>query len=336
MSSETSPRPLIQEIPAQRGASAGHLAGIASAVVYLGQDGTLSLTPPRATLWERLFPTHTARLEVDRSRRLDLVTLTLPSCLDAYDFRAAFSVVWQVEEPLSVARLHIADGLPFIRAHLLNVLARMSRKWDIEDYAGFEREINEMFGDTGDPAARRLEEGLMIHRLAARVQLDEGGRSWLAQQRNARRTIELLPLSLNVEQLRQYNEAELARIKQQHELELEKARQLAAFELQQQRYDEYATALLNNTLAAYDMAQHPEGVGKYVRDRQAEEQNDKTRLELFERMLKEGVITDADLDDFRRTLIDSAMNALSRPAAAGPFPPVGADSKVDATPDLSA
>lgn len=319
-------------------------AGVA--LVYTTTRGEIRHVTP--TTSELAFMPYSMRYEVDIALHNSSIDINLPSAKDGFEFVSIFRVGWHVRSPEEVVRRRLGDGVEVLRMHLWDMLAKVSRDFDIEQYAELERALNGQFGEGGNVTWRNLPEGIEVDRFSARVNLDEAGKEWVRSMHGALRDQELLTHTHQVEALRQKqeleleaqrrrHEAELERIKREQELEFESRRQQLEldqekrkreleFEQEQRqrqleldqervRMDLYTGAMErgDGALIALHLARMPEDASRVINmimDNKA--LTDKVRMDLFVQMIDNGQILDADMDGFRAELVRNAIDTINQ------------------------
>jgi hypothetical protein len=150
------------------------------ATVYSGADGSVRLLTQRPRL-----------LEGRRYRYWYEVSTTdhrlswedaLPSAAAGYSFRARLQATWRVAEPEAIVRRGVRDaraGDEIVRAGLARVLISRCRKFDIEEYAKAEEDLNSRFGGNELP----LPEGLTVAAFTARLDLDLEAEQYVRRRR---------------------------------------------------------------------------------------------------------------------------------------------------------
>ncbi len=236
----TGPVPLIlSETPLRRfrpfgGPSTRPRAGVARVVST--NRGDIMCIADRHTPGEAAFGPSATQYEVDVAHHTSAFTFNLKSENDGYAFATTVEATWQVHDPVRVVQQRVTDGGALVRHHLRNVLAQLSRGYDIEQTRDLEQAVATRFAR---PSDRLLDGCVLVHSLTIEVALDDAGQKWLQARRDAMREKALIGDTHTLALQKQEHEQELSRRQAKAEIKLEAQRKLHERDLdaQQRRHD---------------------------------------------------------------------------------------------------
>jgi hypothetical protein len=241
------------------------------ALVYATRDGRAEVRSRRVLPGASGIAFHRVYV-VDVADQEGTLKDELPSREVPFQFQVELQVGWRVTDPVRVVDRRIADGTSIVRSRLLDRLRPIGARFSLEDSVRAESQINETFAR----GVSLKNEGITVHYLSARVYLDQPTIEYLEERRRKRR------------------DHELESMDQAHEEEL-RARRGAAI---QAAVHGEADLLLRH------LADNP-GDGMTVVRHLAErrEMAAQAKRELFDKMLAEGFIQEADVDPLREVLL---------------------------------
>ncbi len=146
------------------------------ALVFSLSDGVAELVTHRPSVRESRR--YQYRYEVDTSDKHLAWQDTLPSSVAGYFFRAELETAWRINSAVDVVRRGITTtekGDTVVRRGLAAMLISRTRKFDIEDYAEAQHELNAELGSREHP----LQEGIVLSGFAARLNLDAGAEQYV-------------------------------------------------------------------------------------------------------------------------------------------------------------
>ncbi|MEU8796345.1 hypothetical protein [Spirillospora sp. NPDC048819] len=282
------------------------------AIVYSDRSGVA--VPPfgRASI----FDAHRYKnwYMVDVRRRHDTISASVPSRYDAMRFQLEADVTWGVTAPEVIVTYAVEDALETVKARLLERFWQVTRRYDIDDCTTAERELQDM--QLHGPLV--LEEGITLFKVAVRLHIDEHTAEFQHKTRGLER--DMVTDRQNVELERQRIEA-LRR-----------------------------TAKGEDELLFLFLTRNPDQVGEVLRMiAQRREMTQNAQMALFDRMVDQGFIQEADVENMRGLLLQplervadsTAVTAFGAPAI--PPPPTAPpaidgpkpDSRTDWKPDAN-
>ncbi len=307
------PRPglIIGAGPVSMGAR-GPLPRPGVAVVYATREGDAVVLPRRPSMVDvfRYQGWH----QVDVSRHQDTIAADLPSEVDSMGFRLQAQVVWGVTDPAVIVRYNTMDGFGLVEWRLLDRSRRITRQYDIDDCPAAEQQLRREFG--AGPMA--LPEGLTIFSVVIWLRVDEATARFQAEQRQLQRTGVTDDFQYSNQRKRERKGAELERER------MEALRQIAKGE---------------DDLLFIFLSRNPDQVGTVLQAvAQRREMTQQAQLSLFDRMVSEGFIQEADIEPMRRLLLQpmerfadsSSLNVLGSGAA----PPALSSGSAQAQPPV--
>lgn len=143
-------------------------ARASTALVFIRRSGeALCFTADRQpTYGELLWSSIETMYEVDTGRRQTVVSTTLPSFGDAFEFTAEIVLTWQVLRPVEAVRRNIQDLGAKLEPLLSHELRALSRRHRVEDTEAAENELNEHLRARAAKARQHLEIGVPIDALS--------------------------------------------------------------------------------------------------------------------------------------------------------------------------
>lgn len=223
----------------------------------------------------RKFGSYRRRYDVNIADQFHSEAVTLPARNDAFDFQGNMDIGWRVTDAITIVERNIRDGLSLVRSTLLTQMRQISRRFEVEQCAAADEEINRRLGTASLPLP--LPEGITVHRFAVHLALDTQTREYLQRSRN-----------------------------HGYETDLDRRRLEAT---------RSALAGDNALLVLHLMRHSDDTgsiIDLLAKDRNTSEQR---RIDLFRELLDKGVIQDADLDELTTALVkQSTSTVLSHPA----------------------
>lgn len=262
------------------------------ALVYSDREGTTLALPRRPSITAAFR--YQSWYQVDISRRQDTIDAELPSSTDSMRFQLQADVLWGVTDPALIVRHRTTDGLSIVRSRLVDRTWRVTRRYDIEDYLAVEGFLQAEY-ERGPVV---LSDGITIFNVAIRLHSDDLTAQFQAGRRQLERTGVTDRYEHDNKQKRERQEAEL-----EHE-RMRALRQIAKGE---------------DDLMFVFLARHPDQVGTILQAvAQRREMTQNAQLTLFDKMVSEGFIQEADVEPMRRLLLQpieqfadsSSMNVL--------------------------
>jgi len=244
------------------------------AVVYSDRAGSPAALAHRPSIIDA--PRYKAWFQVDITRHHDTIVADVPSRLDAMRFRLEADVQWGVTDPALIVANGTADGLGVVRSRLTDRTWRITRRHDIDDYYTAEDRLQTEF----ERGPIVLTEGITIFSAVIRLHIDDPTAQHQAKERElARRGI--------VDQL---------------DADLEKSRLVALRQIANGEDD----------LLFIFLTRHPDQVGSVLQMvAQRREMTQKAQLQLFDKMVGEGFIQEADIEPMRRLLLQPIEQFVS-------------------------
>jgi hypothetical protein len=297
--------------------SRGPLPRPGVAVVYATREGDAIVLPRRPSMVDVLR--YQGWHQVDVSRHQDTVTADVPSQVDSMGFQLRAEVVWGVTDPAMIVQNNTMDGIGLVQSRLLDRSRRLTRKFDIDDCPAAEERLQRDY----DAGPIGLPEGLTIFSAALWLRVDDATARFQAEQR------ELVRAGINDD-----FEYSNKRKREQQEAKLEQERMAALRK----------TAKGEDDLLFVFLSRHPDQVGTVLQlVAQRREMTQKAQLALFDKMVSEGFIQEADIEPMRQLLLrpmerfvdSSSLNVLgsgaTQPAALDP----GSATAAPATPSAA-
>jgi hypothetical protein len=205
---------------------------------------------------------------VDVRRRHDTISASVPSRYDAMRFQLEADVTWGVTAPEVIVTYALEDVLETVKSRLLESFWQVTRTYDIDDCNTAERELQ----DTQLRGRLVLDEGITVFKVVVRLHIDEHTAEFQQKTRGLER--DLVTDRQNVELERQRIEA-----------------------LRQ-------TARGEDELLFLFLTRNPEQVGEVLRMiAQRREMTQKAQMALFDRMVDQGFIQEADIENMRGLLL---------------------------------
>ncbi|MFA1543435.1 hypothetical protein [Actinomadura monticuli] len=261
------------------------------AIVYSDRGGVA--VPPfgRASMFD--VPKYKNWYLVDVRRHHDTVSASVPSRYDAMRFQLEADVTWGVTAPEVIVTYALDDALESVKSRLLERFWQVTRRYDIDDCTTAERELQDM--QSRGPLV--LDEGITLFTVAVRLHIDEHTAEFQHKTRGLERNM----------------------VTDRQNVELERQR-LEALR---------RTAKGEDDLLFLFLTRNPEQVGDVLQMiGQRREMTQNAQMALFDRMVSEGFIQEADVENMRGLLLQplervadtKAVTAFGAPAAA-PAPP---------------
>jgi hypothetical protein len=175
------------------------------ALVLFKKGGSLTTYWPtdRLSAGEVRWGNYTIAYKVDLTDHSFAFSCTLPCEGDAFEFNADVNVTYAVSEPKVIVERNVTDVMALIEPIITDIMREVSRKFDVEDSAAAEKAIGLKLNGL------RLDEGVKIKRLVAKLGLEEDARDHLRKMRE-----------LDRNKIRDKKEAEV--IQQREKLEIER------------------------------------------------------------------------------------------------------------------
>ncbi|QKG21696.1 hypothetical protein [Actinomadura verrucosospora] len=239
---------------------------------------------------------------VDVTRHQDTIAAEVPSRWDAMRFQLEADVQWAVTDAAVVVDQGLADGLAVVRSRSAQRNRGVTRRHDIDDCDLAERELQDLY----DRGPMVLGEGITIYSAVIRMHIDDPTARFQNEQRQIERTRST-------------------------------ERQNAT--LERERIDALrSTAKGEDDLLFLFLARHPDQVGSVLQSvAHRREITQKMQLDIFDRMVREGFIQEADIEPMRRLLLTpmeqvadvrslDVLGQAALPAAAAPADSGGGDA----------
>jgi hypothetical protein len=221
---------------------------------------------------------------VDVSRHHDLIAADVPSLVDSMFFHFEADVVWGVTDPALIVTHNTMDGLGLVQSRLVDQVRRMTRQYDVDNCPDAERRLQSEY--SGGPLT--LPDGLTVHSIVVRLRTDESTAEF---QHNARQ----------LQRAGVTDEAEHAnqRHREERNAELEKTRIEALRQIANGEDD----------LLFIFLSRNPDQVGTVLQTvAQRRELTIKAQFQLFDKMVEQGFIQEADIEPMRRLLLEPLEN----------------------------
>lgn len=276
------------------------------ALVYSDRGGVAIPPFGRASLFD--VPRYKNWYMVDVRRHQNTVSASVPSRYDAMRFQLEADVTWGVTAPEVIVTYALEDALETVKSRLLERFWQVTRRYDIDDCTTAERELQDM--QLRGPLV--LEEGITVFKAVVRLHIDEHTAKFQHKTRGLER--DMVTDRQNVELERQRLEA-LRR-----------------------------TAKGEDDLLFLFLTRNPGQVGEVLRMiAQRREMTQNAQMALFDRMVDQGFIQEADVEHMRGLLLQPlervadtrAVTAFGAPAIPPPpTAPLSIDGpKADGKPD---
>ncbi|MFI6540946.1 hypothetical protein ACIBHY_51415 [Nonomuraea sp. NPDC050547] len=286
----TPPAGLIGHTGQVRYGDRGPLPRPGTAVVYANRNGDAVVLPHRPSmLMVREYQTWH---EVDIARHQSTVHADVRSHVDTMHFHLQAEVMWGVSDPVVIVRHGTADGESLVRAHLVDRAWKVTRRFDIEQCGLAEEELQKGF----EPGPIVLDEGITLYTVIVKLHSDAPTAQFYAHQRN----------------LTRIGITDQASFKNQSHLEKQRVAALKQ------------VAMGEDDLLFLFLSRHPDQVGTVLEQVvKRRELNLKTQMALFEKLVDEGYIQEADVESMRQVLLKPIEQAahLGSTTALGPAAP---------------
>lgn len=223
-----------------------------TALVFVGNGQpllTVSEGQKGLTRGEMLWGRYHFVYKVDMSDFPIGFSCNLPCATDAFDFQAEVQFTCSVRDPEMIVRRNVMDIRQILKHLIIEVMRRVSRKYEVEQSAAAEREVS----DSVKTAI--YDEGFNLKQFTVILSLEEEAREWIRKRKRLQEAAKLQLLQ---------QELERKRIRQSNKFELEQVRQREQFQLEiMKQKTEFYTAMLQAgqwQLLALQLAQSPEDV----------------------------------------------------------------------------
>jgi hypothetical protein len=266
--------------------------------VYSTAEGKVEHLGRLLTTSEALSGRYKTMYEVDVTRRASSASTahnSLPTRDDRFYFTATVEMGWRVTDPAKVVEERVDNGDHIVITHVINLMRRISRKYEIEECHIVEHEINRVA--SGVPIQLR-DVGISIDYVSAHVTLDQAAQQYLQNQAQIDRAIDLQ--------------------KRDH------ARQKDALQHSQELENEQMSAIASGVqgefgLITMHLRHHPEEalqVLHLLHSRQQElEQLQAARFgnsaEMFSKMLDAGLLQNIDTEEIRDAVLRNIMTTVT-------------------------
>lgn len=262
---------------------------------------------------------------VDTAEHSELLTVQLPSDGEAFFFRAAVALVWQVQDAVAAVASGLSDPQGAYRPQVEEILRGVARTHSIEDSAAAERAMNHEFA-----MPRPTAQGVVVIRCTVQLTLDDQTQRHVASRTLAVRSREARELKheavkqdseLSLEEAQLLSEKKMLATK--HELELAELRETHEQQLREQRMKFYADALAggNINLIALKLAGGGQDVDEVIELILHQSKFDfEGARGMLTAMIEEGLINRSQLDDILAR-VNSVMSEHLR------SPPFGITSR---------
>ncbi|MGW2222178.1 hypothetical protein ACWCSD_44925 [Nonomuraea sp. NPDC001684] len=218
------------------------------------------------------------RYEVDMSDHYSVLHLELASSSRAARFRLRIDVGWRVTDPVKIVTSRIQDGNALVQSRIREAVSPVCRGFDITRDADLERQLMADFGN--DRVQQYPQEGILLFRFAVQVSHDRKAAGWMAAQADAR--IEGQLEAEGITGLR-------------HQITSE---------------DDLMLLLLHRA---------PERVADVIGDiRKRKELSMQARIDLFNKLVDNDMIQEAEMDTIRKLIIEP-IEGIASAAPIGAF-----------------
>ncbi|WP_066372008.1 hypothetical protein [Herbidospora mongoliensis] len=217
---------------------------------------------------------------VDNTRHHDSIIEHVSSAVGSMLFRARMGVIWGVEEPAKIVQHGTRDGLALVRSKLIEMVQNITRGFDIDNVASAEHRLQQEFRRGPLP----LPEGLTIFSVVVGLRSDDHTARFEISRREQQRAG--ISDEETFKRLRKQEQANAA---------MESDRIGALRQIAQGEDD----------LLFLFLSRHPDQVGVVLEQvSKRREINLQAQISLFEKMVAEGFIQEADIETMRRILIN--------------------------------
>lgn len=282
--------------PVERGLGPAKPAAPNVAVVYATGFGGVTSFQGRALTWsQRAFSKYRIRYEVDLSdhrRKAKLVSTPLPCKGDAYHFDAMVDVGFRVFDPEQVVRRNVDDALVVVYSTITALLRPITRRFDIEEAAEAETEINLRF-----PRPWRLEEGIEVFYFTASLSPDAAARTYLQTLIDGRRRLDIGEVEQEIALATTLGGHEINRLNQQARIDAEEKE---SSQLGRRKLDVRMLIISHLTKHPEQSAEALGMLMQYEAGLQEQSNLDSQRqAELFRYMVDQGLVQAADVEVLR-------------------------------------
>ncbi len=151
----------------------------------------------------------------------------LPCATDAFDFQAEVQFTCSVRDTEMIVRRNVIDIREILQRLIIEVMRRVSRKYEVEQSGAAEQEISDCV------KTPIYDEGFNLKQFTVTLSLEEEARERIRVKKRLQEEIELEKARQALEQQKAQQAVEEAR--KRENLELERIKQRQAFELEQEK-----------------------------------------------------------------------------------------------------
>jgi hypothetical protein len=184
--------------------------------------------------------------------------MELPSQEEAFFFLASMRVAWQVSDPIAAVRARLTGPQHAIKLHLEHRLREITRKFDVENSAAAERQVNSEYGEREIPVS----EAIVVKRCSVVLTLNKLAGEHIAKRVTAVFERESIVMAQVTERHSHQLELQRAEFRQQ----LAEMQQRHELDMKQQRMRVYADALRadNLNVLALRLSDNSEDVNEVI------------------------------------------------------------------------